>query len=112
MIKHARKVVPIAKFRSVSEEIAELAFQFWLSRCFREGGSPEDALFHAILALEFGVAAEKSAVPKPIERALCRVISIDRKPIQSETRRNQAIKQRRLWRRFLRSKSKRRSLKR
>ncbi len=42
------KVVSISAYRPFSEqrEIAELAYQFWLARCFRNA-SPQDALLRA-----------------------------------------------------------------
>lgn len=49
------KIIPIScagKVRpsAVSEEIADLAFRYWLARCFRNG-SPEQDFLQAVLAI-------------------------------------------------------------
>jgi len=46
--KPARKVVPITIGRSVSEEVADVAYQYWLARHFRDG-SPELDLLRAMI---------------------------------------------------------------
>jgi len=47
------KVVAISPPKPVSQEIADRAFQIWLSRCFRLNGSPEQALLSALLEVTF-----------------------------------------------------------
>lgn len=50
MPKQARKVVPICN--PVSKQIADLAYQFWLARRFRDG-SPELDLLQAMIEVKF-----------------------------------------------------------
>ena len=35
------------------KEIADLAYEFWLTRCFRRNGSPEESFFSAVLEVTF-----------------------------------------------------------
>jgi hypothetical protein len=45
------KVVAISENRSLSREIADLAYSFWIARSFRNG-SPEEDLRRAVKAVE------------------------------------------------------------
>ena len=72
MVKTGRKVIPIAPYVFGSEqqqEIAALAFEFWLARAFR-GGSPVDDLFRAARAIREAAAevpAQPFLVRKPVD---------------------------------------------
>jgi hypothetical protein len=75
-------VIPIFAEPATAEEIADLAFEFWISRCFREHGSPEEALLHAILEITYReviVRRTPSSALVARQRTLCPVVSIDRK---------------------------------
>ncbi len=90
MSRYPQKVVVIPHSRSVSEAVADIAYEFWLTRCFREGGSPEDALFYAVLEVEFGAAVQNGPMPRPIGRVPRRVVSIDQRGNPSELGRKES----------------------
>lgn len=52
MSKQPAKVISILSGKPVSEKIADLAFQFWLARCFRNG-SPEEDFLRAVREIRF-----------------------------------------------------------
>jgi hypothetical protein len=57
------KVIPISARKSVSLEIADLAYDFWLARCFKNG-SPEQDFLRAVLEVTFGGPGYHTA-PQP-----------------------------------------------
>ena len=81
MARQGIKVVAISPQRPVSEELADIAFQFWLARCFRHGGSPEQALLHAVLEVTFRDRGTTGplAIVRPGQRNDCSVSRIDTK---------------------------------
>jgi hypothetical protein len=52
MSKQRAKVISILSGKPVSEKIADLAFQFWLARFFRNG-SPEEDFLRAVREIRF-----------------------------------------------------------
>jgi len=55
------KVTPISTRKSVSLEIADLAYDFWLARSFRNG-SPEQDFLRAVLEVTFGKPRDNTAL--------------------------------------------------
>ena len=62
------KVISITEGKLVSQQIADLAFSFWLARGFRRG-SPEKDLFNAVLEITFGRSAYASP-RQPLARSV------------------------------------------
>lgn len=51
-----RNVIPIRPDTRVSDshrQISDLAYEFWLERCFRRNGSPEESYLRAVLEVTF-----------------------------------------------------------
>jgi hypothetical protein len=47
-----RNVIPIRpdfRMSNSQQQIADLAYEFWLARCFRRNGSPEQSYLQAVL---------------------------------------------------------------
>jgi hypothetical protein len=71
--RRPQKVIPIRPYVRLSDEqqeIADLAFEFWLARCFREDGLPEQSLWRAFFEVKLreGYPASRARlllVPKP-----------------------------------------------